>query len=102
MGKARDALLDFIITIPDSKLQYFSVSDHPTIYSDANFRLDMQGITSGNPRFYNLQIQANKQTRITTLMKAAPQTVAGPVFVEVGTLSLPADIRDEFFNKMLI
>ncbi|KAI0490146.1 hypothetical protein F4859DRAFT_523957 [Xylaria cf. heliscus] len=101
MGTADDSLRDFINGIPDSKLQYFSPSD-TTIYSNTNFRLDMQGITSGSPRCYNLQIQVNYATKITTLKKAAPQTVAGPVFVEVNTTGVPAEIRRRFLDMMLI
>lgn len=33
-------------------------------------------MTSGDPKQHNSQVQINKQTKVTSLKKAAPQTVA--------------------------
>jgi hypothetical protein len=52
-------------------------------------------------RYHNLQIQANKQSQVTSVKKLAPKTVAGPV--EVGTTeNLTAkDVRERFLDKVL-
>lgn len=44
MGKANKALKEFIDDIPDSDLEALPTSAG-TIYSDDNFRLDMQGVS---------------------------------------------------------
>lgn len=44
MGKAKNAIKDFIENIPDNKL--IGLPSNPgTIYSDTNLRLDMQGVS---------------------------------------------------------
>lgn len=45
MGKASDALTDFIDDIPASRLTGLPTSPG-TIYSTSDFRLDMQGVSS--------------------------------------------------------
>ncbi|KAF8421199.1 hypothetical protein EV426DRAFT_565631 [Tirmania nivea] len=75
MGKASKALRDFIEAIPDAKINPPPKSAG-TIWSDDNYRLDMQGLTSDKPPKYNLQIQINKQTNISTIKNMAPKTVA--------------------------
>ncbi|CAZ82270.1 unnamed protein product [Tuber melanosporum] len=97
MGKANKALRDFINDIPDSKLTGFPESGG-TIYSDRDFRLDMQCKTSNGG--YNLQIQINKGTTITSLRSSAPRTVAGPVLA-TGTESASV-IRANFIALMKI
>ncbi|KAF7955396.1 uncharacterized protein EAE97_000655 [Botrytis byssoidea] len=72
MGKNTKRAEDFIDDIPDSTLTGFPTSGG-TIYKDADFRLDMQGMTTGDPKKHNLQVQV---TKVTTLKKAAPKTVA--------------------------
>ncbi|RPA89453.1 hypothetical protein L873DRAFT_1822817, partial [Choiromyces venosus 120613-1] len=51
MGVTKKALIAFIEDIPDSK---------PTGFPMSCFCLDMQGLTSGVPKKYNLQLQANR------------------------------------------
>ncbi|KAI1425279.1 hypothetical protein F5Y12DRAFT_714322 [Xylaria sp. FL1777] len=99
MGKASKQLKIFIANIPDDKLKSFP-SVAGTIYKDQNFRLDMQGLTTGKPQSYNLQIQVNKETSISTLKKVAPTTVAGPVLVPKDKTPGPDDIRKEFSDSM--
>ncbi|CUS06866.1 unnamed protein product [Tuber aestivum] len=109
MGKASKALQAFIDNIPDSKLTGFP-EGAGTIYTDQDFRLDMQGAsceermlmtkqktTSGG---YNLQIQVNRGTKVTTLKPLAPQTVAGPV-IATGTETASV-IRANFVATMKI
>ena len=55
-----EAALDFIDDIPDLKLLGGFPSKSCTIHSDLNYRLDVQTITTGPPKAWNLQIQANK------------------------------------------
>ncbi|KAG0633584.1 hypothetical protein HOY80DRAFT_929857 [Tuber brumale] len=97
MGKGSKALRAFINDIPDSKLTGFTESAG-TIHFDQDFRLDMQGKTTNGG--YNLQIQINRGTTISTLKAAAPRTVAGPV-IATGTESATV-IRNSFIAKMLI
>ncbi|KAI0346108.1 hypothetical protein BDW22DRAFT_1425635 [Trametopsis cervina] len=75
MGKADKALVAFINAIPDDKLTAIPTNTG-TLYRDTDFRLDMQGMTTGNPQRHNLQVQINKQTTISTLKKHAPATVS--------------------------
>ena len=45
MGKANDALDDFIDSIPHHKLE--GIPDQPgTLFKDQNYRLDVQGVTN--------------------------------------------------------
>lgn len=74
MGKARKAFEEFVAGIPDDKLSGLS-NQSQTIYKDEIFRLDMQGMTSF-PHSFNLQVQINRQTKVTSLKKAAPSTVS--------------------------
>ncbi|MCJ1470085.1 hypothetical protein MMC07_008730 [Pseudocyphellaria aurata] len=73
MGKGSDLLEAFIEKIPDSKLIDLR-SKSGKIYSDNDFRLDMQGMTTGSESF-NLQIQINKQTTISYMRKVSGKTV---------------------------
>ncbi|KAG0636532.1 hypothetical protein HOY80DRAFT_1054184 [Tuber brumale] len=97
MGKGPEALRDFINDIPDSKLTRFPES-RGKIYSDRDFRLDMQCKTTNGE--YNLQIQTNRGTTITSLRSSAPRTVAGPVLA-TGTESASV-IRPNFIARMKI
>ncbi|KAF2768103.1 hypothetical protein EJ03DRAFT_274905 [Teratosphaeria nubilosa] len=99
MGKAQKALKAFIEGIPESKLTNLTKSIG-TLYKDDDFRLDMQGMTSDDPAKHNLQVQVNNGTAISTLKKAAPKTVAGPVLVAAGTSA--SDVRSELLGMMLI
>ncbi|TFY79618.1 hypothetical protein EWM64_g4395 [Hericium alpestre] len=80
MGKGSKALRAFINKIPDNKLEGFTESEH-TIYHDRNFRLDMQGMT--NTRKYNLQVQLNKQTNISTF-RGYPSSTEGEGVLPAG------------------
>ncbi|VDB91477.1 unnamed protein product [Peniophora sp. CBMAI 1063] len=77
MGRASKALDEFIESIPDSKLKPTS-TNAGTLYKDKDFRLDMQGMTSDKPQKYNLQVQINKETKITSLknLQGSGTTVA--------------------------
>jgi hypothetical protein len=50
MGKAKDALKEFIDAIPEKKLTGFP-SSIGTIYSTKEFRFDMQGVCNLPPPF---------------------------------------------------
>lgn len=51
---------------------------------------------------FNLQIQANKEAKITSVKGLAPKTVAGPVFIGRNETVTAAQIREKFVDKMLI
>ncbi|RPA96360.1 hypothetical protein L873DRAFT_1773052 [Choiromyces venosus 120613-1] len=101
MGAAKKALIAFIEDIPDAKLAGFPMSRGLIWYNNC-FRLDMQGLTSGVPKKYNLQIQANRGSGVTTVEKLAPDTVAGPVLIGVEDEVTPQEVRDMFLQKLLI
>ncbi|KAJ9148452.1 hypothetical protein NKR23_g4933 [Pleurostoma richardsiae] len=70
MGKASNAIIKFIIEIPDEKLVNISEPNPAyTLWKTLDFRLDVQNRTSGDPTFYNIQVQVNKGTSISTLKK---------------------------------
>ncbi|CDM35464.1 hypothetical protein DTO013E5_8051 [Penicillium roqueforti] len=77
MGRKKTAqeLVDFINSIPDSKMLGFTHGEHE-LFKDVNFRLDMQGLTSGRPQYYNLHVQINKGTTITSLKRETGKSVA--------------------------
>jgi len=99
MGKATKALKEFIADIPASKLTGFPTSAGE-IWSTTEFRLDMQGMTS--KREFNLQIQANRQAKTTSVRGLAPQTVAGPVLIGEHETVKAEDVRQKFLDAMLI
>jgi hypothetical protein len=57
-------------------------------------------LTSGSTH-YNLQVQINNQTRITSLKKAAPRTVAH-VLVPTDDTWTPQQIKDALTNSINI
>lgn len=88
----------FIDDIPDDKLLEFS--DTPgEIYSQRNFRLDLQGKTSSGG--WNLQIQVNYGAETEALQAMAPDTISGPVLVTLELPMTPEEIREEFRNKII-
>ncbi|EPE06851.1 hypothetical protein F503_03278 [Ophiostoma piceae UAMH 11346] len=86
-------LQQFINDIPDDKLTILPDSPQ-TIYKDVNLRLDMQGITTNDE--WNLQIQANKKAKSTSIRQYAPDTVAGPVLVPQSAPWTAEEIRQAF------
>lgn len=93
MGKATAALRDFIESIPDAKLTGFR-DPRPAymVYSTRDFRLDVRNVsgaslsihslilptlfwkTSTKPPKYNLQVQINRQSTISTLKAMKDKT----------------------------
>jgi hypothetical protein len=93
-------LLAFIDNLPDDKLQGFARNAEPgTMHKDANFRLDLQGMTSTHD--WNLQIQVNYECNITSLRSIAPDTISGPVIVSHKAPQTPAQIRALFRDKVM-
>jgi hypothetical protein len=66
MGKLGKTLLAFIENVPDSRLEGGFTCVTKTIWRDADYRLDMQAITTDEPRCWNLQVQINKGGRFTS------------------------------------
>jgi hypothetical protein len=124
MGKFTDLLKDFIESIPDAKLTGFPTQAGP-IWKNSEFRLDMRGVRGGywpmvryslreshrskRPSVlvgqmttdgkFNLQIQANKGAKATSIRKFAPRTAAGPVIV--GQDAPAEEVRNMFLEKMV-
>lgn len=62
-------------------------------------------VTEEVGKVYNLQVQANSQSKVTSIKGLAPKTVSGPVLVEIrhGLYSLNAEgVRADLVSKMLI
>ncbi|KAK0612609.1 hypothetical protein B0T17DRAFT_620765 [Bombardia bombarda] len=98
MPKPTKRIEEFIDDIPDYKLE--GLRDTPgTIYCNIDFRVDMQGLTTGN-RDWNLQIQVNKKCSIPSVRKLAPRTVAGPVLVSRKNPITPEEIRQAFKDSL--
>jgi len=124
MGKAKDVLKAFIADIPNDKLTGYPNKAPTTLYTDSDYRLDLQSVRpiieevsekdkKGKTvkvqkevgKIYNLQVQANKQSQVTSIRGIAPKTAAGPVIIELrnGKYSLSAkDVRSAFTSKILI
>ncbi|KAJ5225133.1 hypothetical protein N7468_006358 [Penicillium chermesinum] len=100
MGKASKALKAFIVGIPDGKLSGFTSGEH-TLYSDADFRLDNQGLTTGDPQYYNLHVQINNQTTISTLQREKGATIANTLVPTDGSWT-PEQIRVALLANMKI
>jgi len=75
MPSLKDKLYAWIDDIPDNKLDSCYVSGRP-IHTDRTCRLDCQGITSDDPKRFNLQVQVNNSCPDTTMKKLKPKTVA--------------------------
>jgi hypothetical protein len=54
------------------------------------------------PETYNLQIQANKQTKYTSIKKLVPKTVAGPVHLSEELASDAEAVRRKFHDSIKI
>ncbi|KAI9695720.1 MAG: hypothetical protein M1836_006086 [Candelina mexicana] len=84
-AKHRAAYEDFIDNLGDKILGFQGMTQINRVAKDRNFRFDMQGLTTKDTcgkQYYNLQIQVQNESSITTLRKLAPKT-AGRVLVNV-------------------
>jgi hypothetical protein len=111
----KKALKAFIDEIPESKLENFP-SNAGTLFTDDNFRLDLQGVSMVLLRSlscpnrarklprqltktaHNLQIQANKNAPNTSVKKAAPASVAA-VLVEFTSKVTAKEVREAFHKS---
>ncbi|KAJ4012381.1 hypothetical protein NW752_008055 [Fusarium irregulare] len=98
---SKKIFLSFLDEIPDDKLKGFPPrSGQVTLYTQKekdgqNYRLDKQGLTSD--KYHNLQIQANKQAKSTSVRKQAPRTVATVLVLEDSDAEVtPAQVRNAF------
>ncbi|KAK3293066.1 uncharacterized protein B0H64DRAFT_205336 [Chaetomium fimeti] len=89
-GKAPMAIRAFIESIPDAKLVGFA-DPNPTytIYTNVDFRLDLQNKTSTKPPKYNLQVQVNRHSTISTLKNMKQKT--GKTSTSVAKALVPTD-----------
>ncbi|WEW56992.1 hypothetical protein PRK78_002451 [Emydomyces testavorans] len=98
MSKAKKAGRQFIEAIPDHKLK--DIPDSTTLLcKNRNFRLDMQGVTTKDPKKWNIQVQINNQTTITTLKREKGKTVS-IVLVPIDKTWSPKRIREELLKKL--
>ncbi|KAF5611654.1 uncharacterized protein FSUBG_2091 [Fusarium subglutinans] len=98
---SKKIFLSFLDEIPDDKLEGFPPRNGQiTLYTQKeqngqNYRLDKQGLTSD--KRHNLQIQANKQAKSTSVRKQAPSTVATVLVLEWSDPAVtPGQVRDAF------
>jgi hypothetical protein len=56
-------------------------------------------LTSGDPKYYNFQVQINNQTSISTLKRETGKTVATALVPTDGSWN-PKKIRDELLSNM--
>ncbi|KIL90303.1 hypothetical protein FAVG1_06033 [Fusarium avenaceum] len=98
---SKKIFLSFLDEIPDDKLEGFPPrTGQITLYTQKeqngqNYRLDKQGLTSD--KHHNLQIQANKQAKSTSVRKQAPSTVATVLVLEGSDPAVtPGQVRDAF------
>jgi hypothetical protein len=93
MPSTKDKIIDWIDEIPDEKLDGAYTNGRP-VFTDRSCRLDCQGVTTDEPKHFNLQVQVNNQCPDTTMRKLKLRTVAfclAPI-VEPWT---PEQIKDE-------
>lgn len=103
MGKDfRERLLAFIEDIPDSKLEGGFPSRTRCIWSDANFRLDMQTLTTHPPRCWNLQVQVNRGITIRSSKKAGHKGAsAAMVLVPIEAPYSADEIREKLTESAI-
>lgn len=101
MGKAKNELEEFIANIPDSKLTGFP-SIETTVYKTRNFRLDMQTVTTKDPRCYNLHVQINRGTLITSLKRFAGKSLSIALVPVKEDAWMPAEVRAELQKNRII
>ncbi|KAL2678539.1 hypothetical protein Neosp_009287 [[Neocosmospora] mangrovei] len=100
MGKGSETLRKFIESIPDDKINGFTDGEHK-LYSNTHYRLDHQGLTSGDPKMYNLQVQVNRGTTISILKREVGKTVATALVPVAGDWT-PDMIREELLQNCMI
>ncbi|KAI1159130.1 hypothetical protein F5B18DRAFT_638021 [Nemania serpens] len=98
MGKAKKAAKSFIDGIPDSKLENIP-NGMGTLYKTKDFRLDMQGITTEKPKCWNLQVQVNNETSVSTLKKETGKTVS-TVLVPMDSKWTAAQIKEKLHKSL--
>lgn len=106
MGEAKDALTDFIESIPEAKLTGIPKTTTTGVYKDKHFHMDMQGPTiakKGQVKRYKLQIQVNRATTLTTLKKLAPKSVTKSLLpMEEEKDWTAEEIRKDFEKHIMI
>ncbi|KAF2640187.1 hypothetical protein P280DRAFT_526417 [Massarina eburnea CBS 473.64] len=98
--KNKRAAYDFIDSIKDDVLRGFP-STEMTIAADVNYRLDMQGITTKEPRCYNLQLQVNRGANLSTLRGLVSESVVVILLPCTEPLSMtPYEIKEELTRQV--
>ncbi|KAK9481865.1 hypothetical protein V1527DRAFT_455585 [Lipomyces starkeyi] len=108
MGKASDAIIGFIESIPDGKLRGFSDPNPAyTVYQTLDLRLDVQNMASGDPPMYNIQVQINRETSISTLKRMNQKskksgTSVAKALVPADGLWDAASVRQALLNGRMV
>ncbi|RPA96354.1 hypothetical protein L873DRAFT_1811499 [Choiromyces venosus 120613-1] len=59
-------------------------------------------MSGGLNKKHDLQIQAGRESWVSSIAMLAPDTVAGPELIEVEDEVTPQEVRDMFLGKMLV
>lgn len=89
-----DKIHAWINDIPDSKLDSTYAVGRPAHLTQMA-RLDCQGVTTAEPKHFNLQVQINKQCKETTMKKLNPDTVAWSL-ADIDPQWTPTQIKETF------
>lgn len=99
-GKAKQLLISFIGDIRDEKIANLpEKGGHRTLVMGRNLRLDRQCVTSVDPRYQNLQIQVNSQSRVKQMRALIGKTVSKALVPIDGSWS-PQRIREELCRNI--
>ncbi|KAK5938761.1 hypothetical protein PMZ80_008953 [Knufia obscura] len=106
MPKYAKALKEFIEDLPDSKLTGLPTKPNTNIVKDKQtkwgFRLDMQCMTSGEPKRHNLQVQLNNENKWgSATNKIKGMSVTDAVLVPYDDPWDPETIRQALLAKMI-
>ncbi|KAH6615306.1 hypothetical protein C7974DRAFT_417485 [Boeremia exigua] len=94
------AAREFIDAIPEDKLLGGFGDDKKCIHEDGNFRLQLRTLTTGHPQYWNIQVQCDKYSTITSVKLVAEkcdQNVHPMACVKVPVENIwsPARIKEE-------
>lgn len=96
---------DFIKNIPEAKLKGLTTKANTTIYQDkqVGLRLDMQKMTSGDPKHHNLQVQLNRiNKKQKNTSKVLGKSVTKEVLVPLKDPWVPAKIKAALLDAITI
>ncbi|KAL2839410.1 hypothetical protein BJY01DRAFT_219269 [Aspergillus pseudoustus] len=96
MGKARNALKDFISKIPDEKLS--GSADLAVLYKDTTFRLESHGMTPDEPKKFVIEIRVSSNPQLSSARKFPHCALTKALVPQNGSWSSER-IRDELLSN---